>query len=190
MGKHARHLDRGDCLEPTAIVLLDKPLEVIHEDHLRARQICALIDEVARGSVPDNDTVSAIVCFVTRELPLHRKDEKEDLFPLLRRRCAPEDEIEKVIAKLLQDHRHAHEETPRIVVVLEDLAEQARAPTEDETELLLAHAAQSRRHLILENAIILPFARLRLTETDLDTLNIRMCQRRGLNSLKERSHAQ
>ena len=190
MGKHPRNLNRGDCLEPTAATLLKKPLEFIHEDHLRERQICTLIDGIAQGSAPDEDTVSAILGFLTHELPLHLKDEEEDLFPLLRRRCEPEDEIEKVIAKLRSDHVHADEDTPRIAALLEGLANEARGPEPDESDMLLAYASNARRHLILENAIILPFARLRLTETDIETLYIRMCQRRGLDSLKEQRDAQ
>lgn len=192
MGKHTRHLNRGEYLEPTAAALLGKPLEFIHEDHLRERQICSMIDEIARGGTgaPDTQTISAVLGFLTRELPLHLKDEEEDLFPLLRRRCEPEDEIDKVIAKLHKDHDHAGEDTPQVVALLEELANEARAPNEDERHMLLAYAAHSRRHLILENAIILPFARLRLTETDLETLYIRMCQRRGLDSLKDPSNAQ
>ncbi len=185
MGKHVRHMHRGEYLEPTAVALLGQPLAFIHEDHLRERQICTLIDEIAHGAMPETDAVSAVLCFLTIELPLHLKDEEEDLFPLLRRRCEPEDEIEKVIAKLLKDHGHADEDTPQVVAILEDLANEARAPKQGEKDMLLAYAAHSRRHLILENAIILPFARLRLTETDLETLYIRMCQRRGLKSLKD-----
>lgn len=189
MGKYVRHLNRGEYLAPTAVAMLGKPLEFIHEDHLRERQICILIDEIAQGAKPDSDAVSAVLRFLTIELPLHLMDEEEDLFPLLRRRCEPEDKIDKVIARLLKDHGHAGEDTPQAVALLEELANEARAPTQSERDMLLAYAAHSRRHLILENAIILPFARLRLSETDLETLYIRMCQRRGLDSLKEPPNA-
>jgi iron-sulfur cluster repair protein YtfE (RIC family) len=190
MGKHVRHLNRGEFLAPTAVALLGKPLDYIHEDHLRERQICTLIDEIAHGDIPDTDTIAAILSFLSHELPLHLRDEEEDLFPLLRRRCEREDEIEKVIKNLHADHVHAGEDTPRVVALLEDLANKARGPKGPEQDMLLTFASHARRHLILENAIILPFARLRLTETDLETLYIRMCQRRGLEGLKELGNAQ
>jgi hemerythrin-like domain-containing protein len=55
---------------------------------------------------------------------------------------------------------------------------------------LARFAGHARRHLILENAIILPFARLRLTRHDLETLRLRMMQRRGLDRLMETVHAE
>ena len=190
MCKHVRHRNRGQCLAPTAVALLGTPLEFIHEDHLRERQVCALIDDIAQDTVPDNDAIFAVLSFLCNELPLHLRDEEEDLFPLLRRRCAPEDEIEKLIKKLHTDHAHADEDTPQIVAVLEELANETRAPDAHERAELLAFASHARRHLIFENAIILPFARLRLTDIDLETLRIRMCQRRGLDSQREQFDAE
>lgn len=183
MGKHTRHLHRGEYLEPTAIMLLGKPLEFIHEDHLRERQICSMLDAIAQGTSCSETEIADILGFLTTELPMHLKDEEEDLFPLLRRRCEPEDEIEKVIAKLQMDHHHAGEDTPQVVSVLEVITKSRRRLETDERKTLTAYASHSRRHLILENAIILPFARLRLTAHDLETLYVRMCQRRGIKHL-------
>lgn len=183
MAKFGRYLNRGECLKPTKIALLDEPLEFIHEDHLRERQICALIDEIAHEETLDVAAVWDVHSFLNKELPLHLQDEDEDLFPLLRSRCEREDEIDKVINKLKSDHTHAEGDTPKVVAVLEGLAAQKRPPIDQERKLLLDYSSHSRRHLILENAIILPFARLRLTQKDRETLCVRMCQRRGLDSL-------
>lgn len=180
MGDGKEHLNRGDCLSPTATGLLWQPLEFIREDHLRERQICVLIDEIASGGVPDKDTVNSVLGFLKRELPLHLKDEEEDLFPLLLQRCEPDEEIGKVIDKLLGDHAHAGQDTPSIIAILEELTLRDRSPSEKEREAMLAYAAHSRRHLILENAIILPISRLRLTAEDLQTLTKGMCHRRNL----------
>jgi len=60
----------------------------------------------------------------------------------------------------------------------------------DDCALLTNYANQARRHLILENAIVLPLARVRLTDDDLDTLRLRMMQRRGLDSLMEQPHVE
>ncbi|MEZ5861089.1 MAG: hypothetical protein R3D28_19285 [Geminicoccaceae bacterium] len=40
--------------------------------------------------------------------------------------------------------------------------------------------AQRREHLALENAVVMPLARLRLTAGDLRALSLRMAARRGL----------
>ena len=42
---------------------------------------------------------------------------------------------------------------------------------------------------VVQNAIILPIARLRLTAQDLETLRLRMRERRGLYSEEEKTHA-
>lgn len=178
-------LSRGDCLKPTASSLLGKPLEFIHEDHLRERQICTMLEGIAQDTIPSLENARDALSFLTNELPLHLKDEEEDLFPLLRRSCDREDEISKVISRLLSDHMHAAEDTPAVIAILEDFAQANRALNEDDREKLNAFVTHARRHLILENAIILPFARLRLTEHDLRTLYIRMCQRRGIDRLTE-----
>lgn len=172
---------RGECLIPTANTFLRNPLEFIHEDHLRGRQICALIDGIVASDAPQADDVDQVLSFLQNELPLHLKDEEEDLFPILRKRCEPEDDIARVIRRLLSDHLHAAEDTPPVIATLKELAARPRALTDNECQMLSEFAAHSRRHLILENAVILPFARLRLTRSDLYSLCRRMCARRGLD---------
>ncbi len=178
MGKDARHLNRED-----------DPLDFIHEDHLREREICASIDKIAEGSLVPMKVVKEVISFLTVQLPLHLMDEEEDLFPLFKRRCLPEDNIAKIISRLHRDHAHAGEDTPKIVTLLKTLIAGPRALERAAMSMLAAYAGHARRHLILENAIILPFARRRLTKGDLETLYIRMCQRRGISSLKDARYA-
>lgn len=47
-----------------------------------------------------------------------------------------------------------------------------------------------RRHLVAENAILLPIVRVRLTGTDLRTLSKHMRTRRGLPELAETTDAE
>lgn len=190
MDNDARDLKRGDCRSPTNPALLGNPLDFIHEDHLREREICAQIDALAGARTPEADAVARILGFLRTELPLHLEDEEEDLFPLLRRRCEPEDEIDKAIERLVSDHRHAGEDTPQVVADLERLGSGESELSEDMRTRLVNFAAHARRHLILENAIILPLARLRLTDHDLETLRLRMMQRRGLDRLTETADAE
>ena len=189
MGKHVRHLLGGDDRKPSKAAPLDEPLDFIHEDHLREREICALLDKIAEGVATPGMIVKEAIHFLTVPLPLHLKDEEKDLFPLLRRRCAPEDNIGKIITRLLRDHEHANDDTSQIVALLETLIDRPHRLAAAETSALTGFVSHARRHLILENAIILPFARLRLTEDDLETLSLRMCQRRNIASLKEIKHA-
>lgn len=175
---------------PTDRALLGNPLEFIHADHLREREICAMLDRIAGAEFPDRDEVSRVLGYLREELPLHVADEDEDMFPLLRRRCAPEDEIDKAIMRLSADHRRDGKQTPEVIAILEESESGERGLSDEARSTLVGYAALARNHLILENAIILPFARLRLTEHDLETLRLRMLQRRGLDRLRETPHAE
>ena len=189
MGIQTRKPIRRDCSKPTPEALLEEPLEFIHEDHLRERQICAFLDDIGDGTA-ELDVVQAALDFLSNELPLYMRDEEEDLFPLLKRRCEPDDEIEKIISKPVEDHEHANQDAETIVNILEKLVTASDPASEAEKLALQEFAAHTRKHLILENAIILPFARLRLTENDRKSLYLRMCQRRGLERLKEDQDAE
>ncbi|MBD3679022.1 MAG: hemerythrin domain-containing protein [Rhodobacteraceae bacterium] len=190
MGTHLSDHNRGDARSPTPPDLLGSPLDFLYEDHLREREICALLDGIVASGTSDPENVAEALSFLREELPLHLEDEEQDLFPLLRRRCAPEDEIERAITRLTSDHRHAEQDTAKVIAILSDL-ETGPGDLADEARGALAdYAVHARRHLILENAIILRFARLRLTESDLQSLCLRMMQRRGLDRLMETCHAQ
>lgn len=189
MPTDARDLKRGDCLRPTTLKLLGNPLDFIYEDHLRERQICTMLDRIAADAVPDQDDLEHVREFLTRELPLHLADEEEDLFPLLRRACEPEDEIGKAIERLTSDHVQTVEGASRVIADLDALISSGGAPGKETQARFRRFAAQARRHLILENAIILPFARLRLTGRDTERLFLHMAQRRGLDLLLQQNTA-
>lgn len=150
---------------------------------MREREICVMLDRIAAAESPDRDAAAHAAGFLADELPLHFADEEEDLFPLLRQRCEPEDDIERVLARLFADHGHAGLETPGLVGLLRRVAEGEAALASEDRALLTGYATHSRRHLILENAIILPLARARLTRRDLDRMRLAMLHRRGLDRL-------
>lgn len=181
MTSHASEPNRGPSLPPTTSESLENPLDFIQEDHQREREICETLEDLAGSTVPDEHQVTRVLSFLGEGLPLHLEDEELDLFPLVRRRCEPEDEIERAIERLSQDHRHTTADISDVVAVLRELGREGKEITGDERSVLSRYAANTRRHLMLENAVILPFARLRLTAADLETLRLRMLQRRGLD---------
>lgn len=175
-----RTRDRGGCLSPTDFALLADPLAFIAEDHLREREVCAALDRIANGEEMLAEEIACPLAFLSNELPLHLADEEEDLFPLMRRCCLPEDEIGRMIDRLLLDHGHAKADTPEVIAVLQGLTEQDLSS--QGAQVLRRFSSYARRHLILENAVILPIARLRLGPSDLESLRLRMRQRRGLQA--------
>ena len=158
------------------------PLDFLAEDHLAEREICALMDGVAASAAPDGDICERITVFLKYQLPAHLEDEEQDLFPMLRRRCDPEDEIDKALNKVQNDHLHADDDTPVVIALLAEpgIDTAGRA-------VLADYARNARRHLIFENAIILPLARLRLRTSDLNRMRRNMLKRRGLDRLLDAS---
>lgn len=186
-----RHLPRSEeNPSVTDPAVLGNPIDFIHEDYRRERQICSMIEKVAAAEVPASEDIGEILSFLKFELPFHFADEEQDLFPLVRRRSTPDDEIEWAIARLAAQNEITRADAQAVIAVLGSIEAHGQPPSSADRALLLRYAAQARRHLTLENAIILPFARLRLTAHDLETLRLRMLKRRGLDQLLETRNAE
>src|SRR3990167_3614831 len=125
-----------------------------------------MIDEVAGASVHDAQRVAKIVDFLRFDLPLHVIDEEEDLFPLLRRRALPDDDLEQVLGVLSAEHKADVDQARCVRALLETCLEERSAPGLDpaKQKTLNTFASQERHHLAMENAVILPIARLRLSD--------------------------
>ena len=116
---------------------------------------------------------------LVHEAPAHALDEEDDLFPLLRRRALPEDDLEATLIRLDGDHEHGRHLAETAKPILAEMARDGCASVGDRRAMLTRLAGHERRHLIVENAIILPLAAARLTPSDLRTLALRMAARRG-----------
>lgn len=180
---------RGEGHQPTDPAMLRAPLDFIAADHLRERQVCADLDSLAASESLNRDVAWEVLHFLNEELGVHMADESEDLFPLLRRRCPPEEDIDRVIARIRCDQQAARGLLPQIRSVLADCLDADRVPARTEMAVLLGFTHHTRRHLIAENAILLPLARVRLTDRDLESLCLRMQARRGITPTIETCHA-
>ena len=123
--------------------------------------------------------MQAAIRFLKTEFAPHIRDEEEDLFPLLRRRAEPEDRLEPLLEQLSQEHAADRIDAQEIIEGLGSLMQRTRKVPAALARLLQRFAANERHHLTVENAIILPLARLRLTQEDLVSLGHRMAERRG-----------
>lgn len=162
----------------TDLALLENPLEFIREDHMRMRAICEVMERTARSSLPDPADLSRLILFLEREIGLLIQDEDDVLHGLLLRRCKPLDEIEPTLTRMSRDHDILGESCPGLLETLGQMRDQARPATETEAEALCTFADRLRRHLIVENAIVLPIARARLSAEDIRYLQTAMIQRR------------
>ena len=176
----AMALQALDTMPPT--VHLTTPLDYIVADHFRQRVLCSVLDDIAETGVVDRDIAAAALRFLKTDFAPHVIDEEEDLFPLLRRRSQPEDRIEDALGDLSQEHASDKIDVDAIVDRLQAILDSDDNTAGDDLRTLLRRfAASERRHLIVENAIVMPLARARLTKDDLRNLGRRMAARRGLD---------
>jgi iron-sulfur cluster repair protein YtfE (RIC family) len=168
-------------IEPIPRELIREPLEFLFAEHYRHRQMCRALEQLSVHPVFDGSALTEVEAFIGRDLALHVRDEEEDLFPLLRRRCAPEDEIDAILGVLSEEH--AADE--RLAASAREALKKAMVrgvpiPMVEGGALALQHLAeQERRHLALENAVVMPIARLRLTAVDKEALSKSLAARRG-----------
>lgn len=169
-------------IEPLPPELIHEPLNWLFAEHYRHRQLCQLIERVGNATVLLGDEAHEILDFLRQDMPLHVIDEEDDLFPLLRRRCQPADELDGVLGALSAEHHDDLDRARALIATLERALADGQAPGHDrETRRLFTDFAQhERRHIALENAVVLPIARLRLTTADLRSLTIRLAARRGV----------
>ena len=152
------------------------PLEFLLDEHMRQRALFGLLDNLSVGAHLGAAYLEAVICFLKSDFALHVLDEEEDLFPLLRRRVNDDGQLEHLLGKLSSEHIRDRERARLILIGLND-----GAPFSIEfLEMLRDFSGSERRHLIVENAIIIPLARACLSETDLVMIGVRMAARRGM----------
>lgn len=168
-------------VESIPLNLLSDPLNWLFAEHYRHRQLCGLIDRVVGAVVFDAATIARARDFLMNEMPLHVIDEEEDLFPLLRRRSKPADEIDRILDLLAGEHRQDVASASRIQAHLDAALAAGRVAglDPDVRRASAAFTAQQRRHIALENAVLLPLARIRLRPADVAALGARLAARRG-----------
>jgi hemerythrin-like domain-containing protein len=167
-----RDASRGTRYQP------DDPLEQISQEHLRQREVCATLDKLAALETPDPELAAQVLPHFDTLLARHVQDEVDDLYPLLRRRSEPEDDINDTLDRLVGKHLVSMELAVQVREVVLSMANDNALPDAEGAAVLVGFAAHERRHLIVENAIVLPLARARLTASDLNNLRARMAQRR------------
>ncbi len=158
--------------------LLDSPLDFIYADHLRQRVVAQLLHKVAEGR-GSQEEIENLRQYLSHNFALHIADEEHGLFPLLRERCTQEDNIEKLLDRLGRDHKGDESMNDH---VLKDLSQAVSGgELDDETQKRLHKFADHiKQHLVLENGVLLPIARVRLEEADLRNLSKNLRRRRAL----------
>lgn len=181
-----RNMRRGPGGPPVNLADHDNPLDFLAEEHFRERSICSLIDAAARSTTPDKTAMTQVLEFLNAELPAHVHAEVTLFFPLLRTRCVAEDGIGPVIDTVVAEHDFSMSTLPWLAQILQRHLTDALAFTDADRVMLRDFAAHVRRHVVVENAILMPIARARLSKADLSSL--RICMLESLKSLAVGGH--
>jgi hemerythrin-like domain-containing protein len=172
--------DMNAAMEPPSHDLLRDPLAFIAAEHGGQRALCSVMEDLAGMPAFDRHLAVAILRYLKNDLVRHLMDEELDLFPLMRQRCLHEDEIDRILDRLNAEHKDEHRLAGELEAALETHLESTdRDLTPEVRACLFQYARSLRRHVALENSIILPLARARLTQDDLVTLSAAMVRRQA-----------
>jgi hemerythrin-like domain-containing protein len=155
-------------------------LEFVLFEHMRHRQMCKALERLAEATEFDPARIAYLADFIRFDLTLHVIDEEEDFFPLLRQRCQPDDGIDEVLDQMTDEHAEDKVLSAEVRDLLNRCLIERKAPAAiaGGAETLLSFARHEKRHMALENAVVIPFARRRLTAKDLSALGERFAARR------------
>jgi hemerythrin-like domain-containing protein len=160
-----------------------RPLDLLRHEHDRQERVCAELESFAGAPGPESEPrhLPWLLAYLNEELPRHTRDEEEDLFPMLRARCLPQDGIAEVLAQLSREHALDGDLAGFIRADLEAVVGgHTRSPPLRLSINARAFAETQRRHIGWENRLVLPLARKRLTGPDLERLGRAMAARRGV----------
>jgi iron-sulfur cluster repair protein YtfE (RIC family) len=167
--------------EPTGFEAppLREPLRWFFAEHAKHREFCRLLRVLAAAPVFDDAALMRAIDFLRNEIPQHLTDEDEDLFPALRRRALPEDDLGPALELLAAEHSRNAVTRGVVLEALDSCLAAQGAPSADPAlrSALESLARHELQHLAFENAVVLPIARLRLTAGDLKAMTARLAAR-------------
>ena len=159
----------------------EDPIAFIRDDHARQLRMCNLLDAFTEKLElePVMPLASALLEYLTGDLPLHTQDEEQDLRPVLEERCEPDDGLDDVLKQLTKEHELNRD---LVSFMIEDLEALADGRTLSNPVRLIMNVKEfsetQRQHVTWEERVLLPLARQRLTPEDLAAIGRNMAKRR------------
>ncbi len=158
---------------PSPNCWLVDPIALLDEDNALRLDLCDLLEHIADG-LPENATPQlAHLAFaaIERGWANHVAFEEEALFPILHRYGPDDPDLTAGLNQLAAEHASDAGLDQEIVDTLHDLA-RGGPPRNPEMVgyLLRAHFVPMRRHILWENAFLIPAARRLLSDDDIATL--------------------
>jgi hemerythrin-like domain-containing protein len=172
---------RDPTIEATDPRLLAEPIDFLEAEHYRQRAALAHLERVRAEISRERRAGLArlVLDFLVNEIAAHVADEEADLFPILRERCGPADDVERILSLVSAKHARDLELAGPVTDGLA-LCARRETPGDGFDAAVGAFVESQRRHLAWENAFVLPLARKRLTPADSKRLGAAMAARRGM----------
>lgn len=176
-----RHPEIPASSRPMDSRLLLDPIGFLQTEIYRQRVACNTLEALASpGENGDVGTdAERVRRYIDEDLPTHLRDMEECLFPILRQRSRPEDDLERRLARYRGLHGRRDEPTVSLPRILEGMS-RGDPPPPDLDAILRRVVEHWRRDLQTENEDILPLAEQRLTKADLVALGEAMAFERGI----------
>ena len=156
--------------------------------HQRIRNFTAIAARIAdaKGAAPAEvaNAAEAVHRYYFIALPLHEADENESVYPRLRRNLTDPQERES-LQSMVDQHGPIDEVVARLIPLwakLKSAPEQLSALAPELRSNATRLQELWREHLALEEEIVFPLIRTRLTPDDLKSIHMEMQQRRGIEA--------
>ncbi len=157
--------------------LIERPIDFLFVEHNRQRQAANILHLLADGEINEVG-VKKLIDFLETDFAVHVADEELCFFPLLLQHCPPEDNIDKLIERLAEEHKKDEKTVSDMTLVLNDVLA-GKKLSGKVSRTIRGFAEHILQHLALENAVLLPIARARLDEQALSALSEMMKKRRA-----------
>lgn len=165
--------------------LLREPLDFMIADHRRLRKVCHALDTLdVTSEVPlSKEITDVIFAYLSDDLLLHIADEEVDLFPAVLAAPGVGQDLADLISVLTRNHAIELSLASDVIIIL-----RRSRPNADEhgkilqiARVLATFTECIRRHLAVEDDVLLPMARRHLTVTDLEKIGRAMAERRNIH---------
>lgn len=193
---HAANAPPGSAFRGSVCQTPD-PIAVIEEDHALQLELYDVLEHLA-ASLPetiDQNLAALAITILRNGLAQHMNLEEEVLFPLIRIRIAGTPHLLAMLRQLEDEHDADETSASEIADALSGMARGERPQQPVILSYMLRGFCQSqRRHIALENEVVLPLARQVLTAADLAEFQARImassrpvCTRQSLTSMRKAS---
>jgi hemerythrin-like domain-containing protein len=169
------------ALEPDAVAML----LACHQRIRSFTGIAVRLAEATGAAAPEiANAAEAVHRYYSIALPLHEADENESVYPRLGRRLTDASE-RAALEAMVDQHGPLNQVVARLLPRWTELKTNPEKLSAYAADLRAAAAALQdlwTEHLALEEEIVFPLIRTRLTREDLDAIHSEMKQRRGIGA--------